>query len=230
MAQGRSKKTITDQLQSSNNYLEGVSHNLESKQSKLSMVLGGLIVLVVGILVFNYFNRQQPEIGPSQQTEQQEDVSPEGLPGKYTVKEGETLFEIADKYYQDGYKYPEIAKANSLPNPDLLETGQVLEIPKLETEVAEVSPSISPQTQETTSNIVPAGEKGAEVAGTGGGNNTIWGAKIEGDTYTVIEGDWLSKIAGRAYGDIYAYNKIAEANKIPNPDLIEPGTVLKIPR
>jgi len=53
---------------------------------------------------------------------------------------------------------------------------------------------------------------------------------ITGDTYTVIEGDWLSTIAGRAYGDIYAFDKIAQANNIRNPDILEPGMVLKIPR
>ena len=64
----------------------------------------------------------------------------------------------------------------------------------------------------------------------GGGNATVWGPKIDGATYTVVEGDWLSTISARAYGDIMSYSKIAEANNISNPDLIEPGQVLKIPR
>ena len=64
----------------------------------------------------------------------------------------------------------------------------------------------------------------------GGGNTTVWGEKIAGDTYTVTDGDWLSTIAARAYGDVYAYQKIAVANNISNPDLILPGQVLKLPR
>ena len=70
----------------------------------------------------------------------------------------------------------------------------------------------------------------AATQGTGGGDTTVWGPKITGDTYTVVEGDWLSTISARAYGDVMAYNKIAVANNIPNPDLIEPGQVLKLPR
>jgi len=245
MARGRPKKKTTDQQEASNSYLERVSSEVQTNQSRVSLVLGVLIVLVVGILVYNYFNKSKPDLGPAQQTEESGDVSPENLPGKYTVKEGDTLFVIADKYYKDGYKYTEIAKANNLTNPDALEKGQVLEIPKLETAVAETSPTSSAQPSEqpseqptstpevtpTPQNMVPAGEKGAEMGtGTGGGNTTIWGEKIEGDTYTVAAGDWLSKIAGRAYGDIFAYNKIAAANNITNPNLIEPGTKLKIPR
>ena len=204
-------------------YFEKLETEVRSNQSTLSLVLGGLIVLVVGVLIFNYFNRSTPQLGPAQQTGEG-DVSAENLPGKYTVKEGDTLFLIADKYYKDGYKYNEIAKANNLSDVNSVEVGQVLEIPKLEVAVAE-TPATTPQ------NVVPAGEKGAEMdTGTGGGNITVWGSKIEGGSYTVVEGDWLSKIAGRAYGDIYAYDKLAKANNIPNPDLIEPGMVLKLPR
>ena len=66
--------------------------------------------------------------------------------------------------------------------------------------------------------------------GKGGSDNTIWGEKINGTTYTVQEGDWLSTISARAYGDIQSFNKIAEANNIQNADYIVPGQVLKIPR
>ncbi len=210
-----------------NNYLGRIEGEIKSNQSKVSMILGALIILVIGILIFNYFSKPKPALGPAQETQQttQEDIAPNQLPGKYTVKEGDTLFLIAEKYYKDGYEYTEIVKNNNLANADAIEVGQVLEIPKLEVAVAEASPSPSPQ------NIVPAGEKGAEVGtGTGGGNITVWGPKIEGDTYTVVSGDWLSTIAARAYGDIYAYDKIAKANNIQNPDLIEPGQVLKLPR
>lgn len=184
----------------SQSYWEKISEQTQSNQSKLSLVLGALIILVAGVLVFNYFNRQKQELGPAQTTtEGQQDVSPENLPGKYTVKEGDTLFTIADKYYQDGYKFPQIAKENNLSDVNSIEKGQVLRIPK-------------------------------EQPATGGGDTTIWGPKITADSYTVVEGDWLSTIAARAYGNIMAYPKLAAANDIANPDLIFPGQTLKIPR
>lgn len=211
-------------------YFDKLESDIKTNQSTLSLVLGVLIVLIVGVLLFNYINRnKEAELGPSQQISEEGDVSPGSLPGKYTVKEGDTLFLIAEKYYTDGYKYTEIAKANSLASVDLIETGQVLEIPKLATEVAEAEPTTQPS--ETPSETkVTAEVDTKEQEATGGGNTTIWGPKIEANEYTVVEGDWLSTIAARAYGDIMAYQKLAEANNLINPDLILPGQVLKIPR
>ncbi|MBK0403127.1 LysM peptidoglycan-binding domain-containing protein [Adhaeribacter sp. BT258] len=58
------------------------------------------------------------------------------------------------------------------------------------------------------------------------------GATAGMDTYTVKSGDSLSKIAKNFYGDAQQWKKIHEANKdqISNPDLIQPGWVLKIPK
>jgi nucleoid-associated protein YgaU len=52
-----------------------------------------------------------------------------------------------------------------------------------------------------------------------------------GTTYTVKSGDNLSKIAKQFYGDPGKWKKIhaANADKIPNPDLIHPGLQLTIP-
>ena len=52
------------------------------------------------------------------------------------------------------------------------------------------------------------------------------------DTYVVVAGDSLSKIAKRLYGDAAKWRQIYEANRdqIKNPDLIHPGQQLKIPR
>lgn len=202
---------------SAQSLLQRVQKEIQPNQSYVSLVLGLLIVIVAGILVFNFFNRSEPSLGPSQNTasEQTPDVTPENLPGKYTVKEGDTLFTIAQKYYSDGNQYTKIAEENKLASADAITTGQVLEIPKIE---------VAAQKAETT--VAPS-----QDLGTGGATNlTIWGEKIAGDTYTVVEGDWLSTIAGRAYGDIMAYPKIAEANNIANPNIIQPGQVLKIPR
>jgi nucleoid-associated protein YgaU len=51
-------------------------------------------------------------------------------------------------------------------------------------------------------------------------------------TYTVQSGDTLSKIAKAHLGDANAYMKIFEANKglLSDPDKIQPGQVLTIPK
>jgi len=49
--------------------------------------------------------------------------------------------------------------------------------------------------------------------------------------YTVVKGDYLSKISKRVYGDAMKYDIIFEANKpmLKDPNKIYPGQVLVIP-
>lgn len=63
----------------------------------------------------------------------------------------------------------------------------------------------------------------------GGSSSTE--ASIGEQTYTVQKGDTLSHIAKQFYGKAGAWNQIYEANRdqLDNPDLIQPGQVLKIP-
>jgi len=225
----RPNKIIKTTKASEQGYLEKLEAEVSSNQSRLSLILGALIVLVAGVLVFNYFNKNGSEIGPATQTEgaNQEDVSPESLPGKYTVKEDDTLFTIAEKYYKDGSKYTEIVKANSLTDENTIVVGQVLEIPKVELEVTtpvESMDQVTPTTAEFQ--LTPTPQELLQVTNM----QNDWGQTITDNTYTVIEGDWLSTIAARAYGDPMAYQKIADANKISNPDLILPGQILVLPR
>ena len=51
-------------------------------------------------------------------------------------------------------------------------------------------------------------------------------------TYTVQSGDTLSKISQHFYGRASDYQRIFEANRdqLRDPDKIQPGQVLRIPR
>jgi nucleoid-associated protein YgaU len=53
----------------------------------------------------------------------------------------------------------------------------------------------------------------------------------EGQYYTVVAGDTLSKISKQYYGDANQYNRIFEANRpmLSHPDKIYPGQKLRIP-
>lgn len=240
----QSRVTIDRGQSKPGNFLEKIQTDLEKNQSYLNLILGALIVIVLGVLIFNYFNKPSSEdpgdLGPSQQiTDGQGDVTKESLPGKYKVKEGDTLSLLAQKYYDDGARYTEIMKENNLAS-DSIEVGQELNIPKLESTIpsltpgasvtasSEASPEQSPAFEASTK--PQASEVPASASAKGDSQSQMWGDNITGDTYTVVRGDWLSTIAGRAYGDIYKFEAIAKANNITNPDNIEVGTVLKIPR
>jgi len=58
-----------------------------------------------------------------------EEPAPEPAARTYTVESGDTLWAIAERFYGDGSKYQVIADASGIPNPDLIQPGQVLTIP-----------------------------------------------------------------------------------------------------
>ncbi|MGW2869664.1 LysM peptidoglycan-binding domain-containing protein [Kitasatospora sp. NPDC001225] len=47
----------------------------------------------------------------------------------YTVEPGDSLWAVAERFYGDGSRYLEIAQANGIDDPDLVNVGQVLTIP-----------------------------------------------------------------------------------------------------
>ena len=57
--------------------------------------------------------------------------APKKTPTVHPVVSGDTLWKLAKKYYGNGSKYPVIAKANNISNPNLILVGQKLTIPVL---------------------------------------------------------------------------------------------------
>jgi nucleoid-associated protein YgaU len=49
----------------------------------------------------------------------------------YTIKSGDNLSRISKRFYGNPNKYPEVAKANNIANPDLIKVGQQINLPAL---------------------------------------------------------------------------------------------------
>lgn len=81
----------------------------------------------------------------------------------------------------------------------------------------------------SSSSSAADGSAAADFSDVSAGGSTT--APTGGRTYTVKKGDNLSKIATQFYGSAAKWKKIhaANADKIPNPDLIRPGLQLTIP-
>lgn len=120
----------------------------------------------------------------------------------YIVKRGDYLWNIAVANYGSGYKAYDIAKANNISNPSLIEPGQVLTLPNL---------------QPVENGQIGKGISTAKVT-------------IKGETYKVQKGDFLWNIAEKAYGDGFMWVRIAKANSIADPNILYSGTILKLPR
>lgn len=135
----------------------------------------------------------------SQKKASQESVLSNNLPASYTVSEGDSLWTIAQKHYKSGYNWVTIQKANSLVNPDDIAVGQTLILPLADPiEVGQI-------TATSTELVTP-----------------------KHSTYTVQHGDTLWNIALREYGNPYVYPGIAEGNNLPDPNMVEAGTILRL--
>ncbi len=121
------------------------STNEAFSESYLSIGLGLLVVLVVGILLYNFFSakRSQTTSQNSEETTQEATTSAQ-LPETHTVEEGETLWGISEKYYQNGEKWTDIAAQNGIMDETKVEKGQVLTLPKVQQVLPETG--ISDQT------------------------------------------------------------------------------------
>jgi uncharacterized protein YidB (DUF937 family) len=77
-----------------------------------------------------------------------------------------------------------------------------------------------------------AAEVPADFSKVKAGSSTAAASPPEPQTYVVVSGDSLSKIAKRIYGDAKEWRQIFEANRdqLENPDLIHPGQKLRIPK
>lgn len=170
-------------------------------ESYISITLGFLVVIVAGLLAYNYFSKNKSTQQSTTEVVSENRTTEEKmeLPTTHTVVEGETLWNIGEKFYKSGYNWITIAEENKLSDENSIQVGQVLSLPKAEM-------------------IKPPEE------------NIIATATEAPKTYTVVKGDYLWKIAIDQLGDGYAWVKIARANNLVNPNLIHPGNVLTLPR
>src|SRR3989339_584884 len=125
----------------------------------------------------------------------------------YTVKPGDTLWIIAQNFYNDGTKWKMIQDANKIQNPSKLKTGMVLTIPDVSGATIRRSAPVEPQRN-------PAANSGFDSTPSTTG----------GKYHTVVKGDTLWKLARKYYNDSTKTTVIFEANR---DKMATPETTLK---
>ena len=199
----------------------------KSSESRAAIFVTGILVVIAVFLVFNYYqktNTDQNEIGQttneSTSNEKNESTSSQKAEntttektGAYIVKEGDTLWSIAENELKDPYRWTEIKDLNKMTSSEV-ESGQMLLLPDQTTDNS--TQEIAQVDTETTGNVL------ADAT-----------SKETPATYTVQAGDTLWDIAEKIYGDPMKGTKIFEANRLgrlPNGNvLIHRGNVLVIP-
>ena len=184
-------------------------------RNNFSTFLLGLTVLLIVILTVSILTGQNSNKQPKNSKswtaglaelfsgKKEPATPPESSVKTYQVKEGDSLWTIAQAAYGSGYNAVDIAQVNKLENPDIIEPGQNLVLPNIEP-------------KEPTS--------GETVMGTATGK-----VAQRPQSYIVQIGDSLWKIAEQFYGDGYAWVRIAQANSLPDANFIYAGTQLLLP-
>ncbi len=188
------------------------------KENYLSVALGVLVFLVAVTLIFKSGSPEDMNI-----TEETQETPKEKT---YVVQPGDSVSSIAKEQLGSMDHAEAIIKANNITNPNTIEVGQTLMIPDVAGQVMtpDADKNATPSPTPTAAMKKAEGEKmEAQVT-------PAMTISITGDSYTVKKGDHLWDIAQRAYGDGNKYTLIIEANKLRNPDRLEEGTVLKLPR
>jgi nucleoid-associated protein YgaU len=167
-----------------------------SADTYISMALGFAVILLVGAALFNVLSKRT-----NPNTAQTDDDSARGsVPLLHRIQEDETLWSIATKYYQNGYHWVDIEKANDLKDADYLMVGQVITIPAVSEEKGDID-SLAASTD----------------------------SKPMHESVTIAQGDSLWTIALREYGNPYRWTDIAKINNLTNPDIIHAGNILRLP-
>jgi len=177
--------------------------SLKSPDAILSMIIGLAVVTSIGFALINSIkisNIKKQE--EIKKAEEQKKLEETKLPREHEVQEGENLWVISETYYKTGYNWVDIKDANALNNPDYITVMQKLTIP-------DVKPRF------------PEGDISATAAATTAPKHS---------TYKVVEGDTLWDISMKEYETNDRWPSISDMNKLPNPDLIYPDTILQLPR
>ena len=102
------------------------------KEDKISLWLGVVVTILVAGLFFAYFRSIKLNNGKITTTASQT----ESKSVEYEIKKGDTLWKIAQENYGDGYAWTNIYENNKtiISNPNIIETGTKIVIPKLESQ------------------------------------------------------------------------------------------------
>ena len=115
-----------------NKFAKDISTQLKLGESYISLVLGAVVVLGISVVFFLFIKESGLE-GTTPIVNEKDIPQIEAPVNEmsYTLQEGEGLWDVAVKFYGDGFRWIDIAKANGLENnPDNIAPGMKLIIPQ----------------------------------------------------------------------------------------------------
>lgn len=104
---------------------------LKLSESYVSLILGAVVVIGVSIVFFAYVKESRKATATEVLNSAISPTISKAIERKHTMQENESLWDVAVKYYGDGFAYPRIVEANKdvITNPDYVPPGTVIVIP-----------------------------------------------------------------------------------------------------
>jgi S-formylglutathione hydrolase FrmB/LysM repeat protein len=146
----------------------------------------------------------------------------------HTVVSGDTLWQLALRFYGDAELYRLIAAASGIANPGNIDVGQRLIFPDFTRYTVAAGDTLSALALRFygDAELYPLI---ASASGVADPSDIDVGQQLiipDATRHTVVAGDTLSALAARFYGDASLYPLIATVNGIADPDVIDVGQVL----
>ncbi len=208
--------------QTSSKRIKNILKFLKMNENTISTLMGGVVIIVIAGLIFNYFRTAnlktwQGTLLNEQETantDKKDDTSSDKLVATYKVVKGDDLWHISEKYYKSGYNYVDIMSENKISGKGVITAGMELRIPKEDAKKITVLEEKKDITLTTKGDVIKAETK-----------------TIEAGEYTTQKGDSYWKIAVRSYGDGFKWTKIYMANRktFAQPNYIYSGVKIVIP-
>jgi len=135
VAPSKTKKVTAEKKQSrktpsQETFYQNIYRRLKLDESYMSLFLGVVVVVTLCVLLFvlmwgkSTMNKTQNSV-PAKPAP----IVTKKIQKTYIIQDGEGLWDVAVKFYGDGYQWTKIADANHLEDPDNVDPGTKLIIP-----------------------------------------------------------------------------------------------------
>jgi nucleoid-associated protein YgaU len=101
--------------------------NYNLQESYPSLILGAIVIIILGLLVANFLNRN--DLNNERLEEQSQVQEAMQAENEYEVQAGDSLSKISEKFYGSFDYWPTLAQINNIANPNVLYAGITITVP-----------------------------------------------------------------------------------------------------
>jgi len=99
------------------------------QENYAGLILGAIIVVILGLLIANFFSKKNQEIGTGAKISASEEQQQGETANQYEVKSGDSLSAISEQIYGSQDFWPVLARVNNIANPNIIYAGNKLDLP-----------------------------------------------------------------------------------------------------